>query len=118
MRAARQDGARSGFDGDDLESGQARLQRLADAGDRATGADAGDEDIQLAAGVAPDLLGRGAYMDGRIGRVLELLRHEAVGYFLQQLLGPGDRAVDALFARRELEPGTQEAQHLAPLDRH
>src|SRR5450631_118276 len=57
-------------------------------------------------------------MDGRIGRVLELLRHEAVGYLLQELLGAGDRAGDALLARRELEPGAQEAQHLAPLDRH
>ena len=46
------------------------------------------------------------------------LRHEAVGYLLQQLLGAGDRAGDALLARRELEPGAQEAQHLAPLDRH
>src|SRR4030081_4130070 len=102
MRAARQDRARFGFDGDDLESGQARLQRLADAGDRATGADAGNEDIQLAAGVAPDLLGRGAYMDGWIGRVLELLRHEAVEYLLEQLLCAGDRAVDAPLARRAL----------------
>ena len=92
MLAARQDRARFGFDGDHLEAGQARLQRLADAGDRAAGADAGDEDIELAPGVAPDLLGRGAYMDGRIGRVLELLRHEAVGYLLQELLGAGDRA--------------------------
>jgi hypothetical protein len=57
-------------------------------------------------------------MDRRIGRILELLRHEAVGYFLQKLLGAGNRAVDALLARRQLEPGAQEAQHLAPLDRH
>ena len=49
---------------------------LAHAGDGAAGADAGDEDVDLAVGVAPDLLGGGVAVDLRVGRVLELLRHE------------------------------------------
>ena len=41
------------------------LQHLADAGDRSAGADAGDDDVDLAVGVVPDFLGRRAAMDLR-----------------------------------------------------
>ena len=44
------------------------------AGDGAAGADAGDEDVDLAVGVVPDLGAGGALVDRRVGRVLELLR--------------------------------------------
>ena len=118
MLAAGQYRARLRLDGDDLEAGQARLQRLADAGDRAASADACDEDVELAPGVTPDLLGGRARMDRGIGRVLELLRNEAVGNLPLQLLGARDGAGHALLARRELEPGAEDAQHLAPLDGH
>ena len=38
-----------------------------------------DEDVDLAVGVVPDFLGRGAAVDLRIGRVLELLRDDGAG---------------------------------------
>ena len=44
------------------------------AGQRAAGADADDERIDLAAGVVPDLLGRRQLVHQRVGRVLELAR--------------------------------------------
>ena len=45
-----------------------------DAGDRAAGADAGDENVDRAVGVVPDLRTGGLFVDRRIGRVLELLQ--------------------------------------------
>ena len=70
-----------------LNAGLRFLMHFADAGDRAAGADAGDEDVDLAVGVAPDFLGRGLAVDLRVGRVLELLRHEGVRVVGDQLLG-------------------------------
>ncbi len=75
------------LDGDRLEARLARLDHLADAGDGAAGADAGHQDVHLAVGVAPDLLGGGAAVDLRVGRVLELLRHEGV----RDVPGPAPR---------------------------
>ena len=72
--AARQHRRGVRLDGDALEAGLARLDHLAHAGDGAAGADAGDQDVDLAVGVAPDLLGGGPAVDLRVGRVLELLR--------------------------------------------
>src|SRR5205823_1202316 len=54
----RDDRAVRRLDGDRLEARLARLDDLADAGDGAAGADARDEDVHLAVGVAPDFLGR------------------------------------------------------------
>ena len=66
------------LDRDDLDRRLAALEHLAAAGDRAAGADAADQDVDLAVGVAPDLLGGRPAVDLRVGRVLELLRHERV----------------------------------------
>ena len=81
-------------------SGLRGFSTCADAGDRAAGADAGDEDVDLACGVVPDLLGRGAAVDLGIGRVLELLRHDRVRRRGDDLLRLGDRALHALRRRR------------------
>jgi len=51
-----EDGALDGFDGDGFEGGLAGLEGLGDAVQGAPGADAGDEDIDGAVGVAPDFL--------------------------------------------------------------
>src|SRR5262249_11788383 len=50
-----EDGGFGRLDGDDLHAGFAFFQVLADAADGAAGADAGDEDVDAAAGVLPDL---------------------------------------------------------------
>src|SRR5262249_31449927 len=75
----RDDRAGDWLDGDGLEARLALLDDLADAGDRAAGANAGDEDVDLAIGVAPDLLGRGAAAKLAAGRGVELLRAEGSG---------------------------------------
>src|SRR5690606_35207217 len=66
--AARKDRRILRLDGDHMERRLAGLQRLADAGDGAAGADSGDEDVDIATGVVPDFLGRGAAVDIRVGR--------------------------------------------------
>ena len=66
------------LDRDRLEARLARLDDLGHAGDRAAGADAGDEDVDLAVGVLPDFLGGGRAVDLRVGGIFELLRHEAL----------------------------------------
>ena len=71
-RAAVEDRRLLRLDGDDLHVGLARLEDLADAGDGAAGADAGDEDVDLAVGVLPDLLGGGLAVDLRVRLVGEL----------------------------------------------
>ena len=102
-----------------LSAGLPRLQHLADAGDRAAGADAGDEDVDLAIGVVPDFLGRGPAMDLRIGGVLELLRDDRVRDLLEEFVGAArcaPRMPRAAFGQHQL--GAEQLQHLAPLDRH
>ena len=82
----------SGLDGDDLNLGVLLLEELAHAGHSAAGANAGDEDVDLAVGVIPDLgAGRGL-VDGGVGGVHKLAGDDAVGRLLLQFLGLGDGA--------------------------
>lgn len=68
-----------GLDGDDLNLGVLLLEELAHAGHGAAGADAGDEDVDLAVGVVPDLgAGRGL-VNGRVRGVHKLAGDDAVG---------------------------------------
>ena len=81
-----------GLDGDDLNLGVLLLEELAHAGHGAAGADAGDEDADLAVGVVPDLgAGRGL-VNGRVRGVHKLAGDDAVGGLLLQLFGLGDSA--------------------------
>src|SRR3546814_17315301 len=73
--AAGEHGAVLGLDGNHPQPRLARLQRLADAGQRAAGADGGDDDVDTAGSDAPDLLSCGAEVDFRVGRVVALMRH-------------------------------------------
>ena len=68
------------------------LEETRHAGDGAAGADTRHQDIDLAAGVLPDLRAGGALVDGRVGRVLELLRDDGVGQRRGKLVGLGDGA--------------------------
>ena len=93
--------------GDGLELGLARLDVAGDAGDGAAGADAGDEDVDLAVGVFPDFRAGGAEVNGGVGGVVELLEDLAVGRLRQDLLGLGDGALHAVGAGREHELGAR-----------
>ena len=78
-----------------LHVGLAGLEDLADAGDRAAGADAGDDDVDLAVGVLPDLLRRGLAVDLRVRLVGELAGQDGARTLGGDLLGLGDRALHA-----------------------
>jgi hypothetical protein len=95
----------------------ARLEHLADPGDRPAGADGADEDIDGAAGVVPDLEGGGPPVDLRVGGVLELVEHHRAGDLAHELFGAGD-GVGHEDPRREHDLGAQVAQQRHALRRH
>src|SRR5665647_452653 len=79
----------------DLDHGVAGLEDLADAGDGATCADSGDEDVDRAVGVLPDLFCGGLAVDPWIGLIRELTGKD--GPTLGgDLLGPGYGALHPL----------------------
>ncbi|MNF92087.1 hypothetical protein D3C84_747210 [compost metagenome] len=58
-------------------------------------------------------------MNGRVGRVLELLQQqELLGIFSRQLVGLLDRPLHALGRLGEHQLGTEGLEHLAPLQAH
>ena len=94
------------------------LEELTHAGHGTTGANAGDEDVDPAVGVVPDLgAGRGL-VNGRVRGVHELAGDDAVGSLLLQLLGLGYSALHALGAVGEHELRTVCLHQLAALDGH
>ncbi len=97
---------RGRFHGHELHRGLAFLDDLGHTGDSAAGADSGHEDVDLPVGVAPDLLRGGFAVNGRVGRVFELLGHEIPLIGLGQFLGLGDCAGHAVGARGQDEFGT------------
>ena len=107
-----------GLDGDDLDLGVLLLEELTHAGHGTAGANAGDEDVDLAVGVVPNLgAGRGL-VDGRVRGVHKLTGDDTVGGLLLQLLGLGDGALHALGAVGEHELRTVRLHQLAALDGH
>eukprot|EP00964_Phaeocystis_antarctica_P049540 scaffold28733_cov75-Phaeocystis_antarctica.AAC.6 len=75
--AAREDGAAHRLERHELALGLERLDVLRAAGQRAARADAGDEDVDLAQGVRPDLRARGLAVDLGVVGVVELLEQLA-----------------------------------------
>src|SRR5205823_5603836 len=67
---------------DDLDGGVAFLEVAADAGDGAAGADPGDEGVDLAAGLLPDLRAGAAVVRGGVGLVGVLVGLEGAGDLL------------------------------------
>ena len=57
-----------------LRLGLRGFSARAHACQRAAGADADDEHVDLAVGVVPDLLGRRQFVHERVGRIVELAR--------------------------------------------
>ena len=101
-----------------LQTGLALLQHSADAGDRPARADPGDEDVDLAVSVRPDLFASGPGVDGRIGGVFELLRHVERALALGDLLCLGDGPAHAVGPGREDQLGAIAAQQHPPLFAH
>ena len=89
-----------------------------DSGDGAAGADARDQDVDLAIGVVPNLRPGGLEVNLGIGRIVELLRDEAIGRLGQDFLRLGDCALHALGAGSQDEFRSEGAQQNAALGAH
>ena len=101
-----------------LNDGFLRLDVVGHAGDGAARAHAGDENVHLAVGVVPDLGAGGGQVNGRVGRVVELLQDVAVGRLFQDLVGLGDGALHAVGAGGEHDLRAVGEQRHAPLQAH
>ena len=78
------------------------------AGERAAGADARHEHVDLALRVLPDLGSRRPFMNRGIGRIVELPhQHVLARIGRRQFLGLRDRALHALGARRQDQLGAE-----------
>ena len=111
-------GGVDGLDGNNLYAGHAGLQHLADAGDGASGADAGDEDVDLAVGVADDLFGCGLAVDLGVRVVLELASENRTRGVCDDLVGGLDGTGHALRGLGEHNLGPKCLEEHATLDRH
>ena len=116
--AAGKDRAVGRFDRNDPEIGLARLQHLADTGNRAAGADPGDKHVDVAGSVIPDFFGGRPPVNFGVGRILELLRDDRIRNFGHELVGTCDRFAHALGAFGQHQLRAKQLEHLAPLDRH
>jgi hypothetical protein len=105
------------LDGDDRDPLHLLAQDLADAGDRPAGADAGDEGVDVLE-LLQQLLRRGLAVDLRVGGIVELLRHEVVRMFFDQLFRFAHRGMHALAVGRQHQLGAVGHQQAAPLDAH
>ncbi len=105
------------LDREHLDLGAPLLQHLADPGDRAPGADPGDEGVDLAVEVAPDLLRGRPPVDLGVRRVRELLRHEGV-VLADQVLGQLDRLVHPAERGRLVDLGAVGAKQGGALAAH
>ena len=102
-----------------MQVGFAILDDLGHTGYGATGAYPRHEGIDVALGVGPNFLGRGAAMDLRIGRVVELLWHKPlVAVLPKQFFCPSDGSFHALGAGSKNNLGPKHAKQNAPLLGH
>ena len=116
--AAGQQGRLGGLNGDDAHVRVLLLENLRDARDGATRANAGDEDVNLAVGVGPDLLAGVRDVGGRVGGVGELGGDDGAGTLGGDALGLGDGRGDATLGVGEDQLGTEGAHDGAALDGH
>ncbi len=107
-----------GLDGDDVQVGVVLAKSASGAGDGAAGAYARDEHIDLAVGVAPDLLARRLIVRLGIRLVRELPGPYGVLGLRHDLLRALDGSSHAFSARRQNYLSPIGAQHDPPLRRH
>ena len=68
--------------------------------------------------VGPNLFGGRCLMNGRVGGIVELLRHPGVRSGFQQFLRPGNGAFHSFGSRRENQFGSQHGQERASFQTH
>ena len=116
--SAGQHGTVGGFDGHGFERWLLRFDVLADSGDGAAGAHAGDQDVGAAIGIVPDLRAGGFEVNLGIGRIVELLQHVAVGSIGQNLFGFDNGAGHAARTGRKNDLRAEREQKHAALQAH
>src|SRR5690606_9663461 len=116
--AAVEDRRLGGLDRDDLHARLALLEHLPHTRDGPARADARDEDVDLAVGVLPDLLGRRRAVDRGVRLVRELPREDRARALGGDALGGLDRATHTLRAGGQDELGTVGTQESPALLRH
>ena len=117
--AAAQHGRTGRLDRINLHCGFAAFQHFAHARQRAARAHAGHKDIHIAVRVAPNFFGSGLAVDFRVGRIVELARHEVgFGMVFHKFFGFGNRAVHAFGGRGEHQFRTVCAQQHFALFTH
>mmetsp|Transcript_34230 Transcript_34230/g.81182 ORF Transcript_34230/g.81182 Transcript_34230/m.81182 type:complete len:332 (+) Transcript_34230:217-1212(+) len=117
-RAAREDSALRGLDGDDPHAALDALEVLPGAGDGAACADARDERVDGAGRVAKDLGAGGGPVDRRVGGVLKLLQHVGAVRRRRDFLRLLHRTAHPLGRVREDELRAKGLQEHAALERH
>ena len=93
------------LDGDGLNRWLEGLQCAGQTGNRAASTYAGNDDINRSVSVAPDFLGSGLLMHGRVGRVLELLEHHCARGLASKFIGPIYRTLHAAGGRGKYQLG-------------
>src|SRR5205823_5862196 len=117
--AARQHRALVRLDGGDANARLLLAQIATGAGDGTARPDAGDEDVNLASRISPDLRTGRLVVDRRVGRVVELAHHDgAVPELGEELLRLRDRPLHPLRAFGEHDAAAQRAEHVPALDGH
>ena len=112
------DGGLGGLGTEDLDLGILLLEVLASARDGATGTDTGDDGVDLALGIVPDLLTSAIMMDRRISGVIELAGQDGTGGILDDLGSLAVGSWHAVSAWGEHQLGTQQTNDGAALLRH
>ena len=106
------------LDRDDTDGGILLLQIASRAGDRAARADRGNEEVDPAVCVAPDLRSGGLIVGAGVGGIDELAGDKAVGDRAVELLGLFNGSGHALGARGQDELGAERAHQQNPLAGH
>ena len=116
--ALRQDRRSFGFNGNNFHVGIFRFQKFSDARQSSAGADARDEDINIAVRVVPNFDARRVEMRLRVCGIGELRRNERVGNFCGKFFSFGNGAPHAVFAVSQNDFRAVSFEQLATFDAH
>ncbi len=117
-RPAADDGGVRWFNGERFEVRILLLEEASGSRDRAAGSDSGNDGVDLVVAVGPNLRPGGGFVNGRVGRVFELLRHERVVGFVDKVLRGIDGAFHAVSGGCQDEVRAHRSQQRASFDRH
>ena len=107
-----------GLNSNSAESFFAAFDDFRNAGERSTGADGRNEDIDQTICIGPDFFGGGFSVNGGVGRIFKLLGNKRAGDFFGKSFGSGDGALHPLGSGGELQLRTEEGEKRPALEAH